>query len=704
MAADFYQILGLDSGASQEAVKKAFRALALRHHPDRNPGDAGALAAFQECARAYAVLGDPQRRRLYDLYGPEWAEDPSQVSTEGLEEVFGSFDRLFEGLMTASPARAAEGGDLYGELEISLEEAALGVESELELAFDQPCQLCREGGPDCAACGGRGRRAGPPGGLVAVEDTCPDCHGLGSPPKPGCPLCRGRGGLSLKREVAVRVPPGVHAGQYLRLRGQGRPDVSGRPRGDLYVKVRVRGHPLFTRRGWDLARRLEVSPEQARRRATVMVETLLDGVRPVELPPGAASGQSLVLAGLGLGRPDGGRGDLVLELAVNGRPAQAGAPAGRATPPAGPDLAANLRRIYHLPDGKGAVWLNQRIGRTAYGDRQWDFRRLEDCLELMRAYLERRPGEGLDPAQRSELVGLARELGERARGELPGRLREGLLEVAAGLVGRAAEDVDGQRRGRALGGGEGRLPEVSYRSLAAKARKSLADHILEQYVVGVFSLPKKAVLKSRFGRMLKELFAWVEGNYRLGQDRDRFIDVCTTLFVSRNRTLFKSLVLNLGRRYGREITLYQFESYLAAALTHFYRLLETQHARTPGLVTDLPPGLAAGAEERRVWPRWPAEVPVEVVAGAPERIAGRTKDVSRRGLRLVLHSSGPVRLAPELTLVLAPAPGRSLRVRGPVGWQRPPRAGGRGWEVGLGLTQVSHPADYAAWLELLAAG
>jgi molecular chaperone DnaJ len=705
MPADYYQILGVEPAASQEAVKRAFRGLALRHHPDRNPGDARALAAFQRCAQAYAVLGDPQRRRIYDLYGPEWAEDPSFAPTAGLEEVFGSFDRLFEGLMSASPAEAGDGPDLHGELEISLEEAALGAGARLQLAFGQPCQLCRDGGrPPCPACAGRGRRPGARGGLVAVEEACPECRGLGSPPNPDCPLCRGRGRLTLQREVEVAVPAGVHSGQYLRLKGQGRPDASGRPRGDLFVKVLVRDHPLFSRRGWDLARRLEVSPEQAERRATVMVETLLDGVRPVELPAGASSGQSLVLAGLGLGRPDGGRGDLVLEIAVNGRPTPAEAPAGGDGPAGGrgPDLAANLRRLYHLPGGQGAVWLNQRIARTSYGGRAWDFRRLEDCLALMQAYLERRPDQALDPAQRSELVGLARELGERARGELPGRLRQGLLEVAAGLVSRAAQGPGS--RGRSLASGGGRLPEVSYQSLAARARKSLADHILDQYVVGVFSLPKKAVLKNRFGRMLKELFAWVEGNYRLGEDRARFIDVCTTLFVSRNRTLFKSLVLNLSRRYQRQITLYEFESYLAAALTHFYRLLEMQHASHPGLVTDLPPGLASGADERRVWPRWPAEVPVEVVSGAPSRLSGQTKDVSRQGLRLLLEHPGRLVLGPELALELAPAPGKRLRLAGPVGWQRPPRPGGRGWEVGLGISQVSRPADYAAWLELLAAG
>ncbi len=324
----YYEVLGVERDADGETIKKAYRRLALKYHPDRNPGDKEAEERFKECAEAYEVLRDPERRRAYDLYGHEGLRSTGFQGFGGVNDIFSAFSDIFEGFFGFGGAGGRPGGprqgrDLRYDLEISLEEAAQGKQVTFPVGRELACQACQGRGqrggeepPICRTCGGQGQVVRSQG-FFRLATTCPTCGGQGRAVTDPCPQCSGRGRTYQEKELTVRVPAGITHGQKLRMRGEGEGGALGGPPGDLYVVVHVRPHPVFERNGDDLYRRLEVSMVQAALGRTVMVDSLVDGPVELNLPAGAQTGDLVRLKGLGMPRlRGGGRGDLHVQLMV----------------------------------------------------------------------------------------------------------------------------------------------------------------------------------------------------------------------------------------------------------------------------------------------------------------------------------------------------------------------------------------------------
>ena len=323
----YYEVLGVSRDADLETIKRAYRKLALKYHPDRNPGDKEAEERFKEAAEAYEVLRDPEKRRLYDAYGHEGLRSTGFQGFGGVSDIFSAFSDIFEGLFGFGPTggRAAgprPGRDLRYDLELELEEAARGKEVTFRVGRELNCSACggmgQAGGvpPICNTCGGQGQVVRSQG-FFRLATTCPTCRGEGRVVTDPCRECGGRGRLYQEKELTIKVPAGIDHGQRLRMRGEGEGGHLGGPPGDLYVVVHLRPHKVFERQGEHLVRRLEVSMFQAALGQTVMVDTLVDGPVELKLPAGAQSGDTLRLPGLGMPRlGGGGRGDLHVQLVV----------------------------------------------------------------------------------------------------------------------------------------------------------------------------------------------------------------------------------------------------------------------------------------------------------------------------------------------------------------------------------------------------
>jgi molecular chaperone DnaJ len=318
-ARDYYAILGVDRDASETEIKKAYRQLALQHHPDRNPGNKQAEERFKELSEAYAVLSDPDKRSQYDRFGTVAAP------AGGFEQGFGSlFEDLFEGFFAGTGrgrrSRTAAGEDLQYELAISLEEAASGVETKIQIPRLEPCEVCRGSGlgpgsrpAACDMCRGRGE-VRLTQGFLTVARTCPKCQGAGEINRDPCHGCRGEGRVRGERLLAIKIPAGIEDGMQLRVSGEGAAGLFGGPPGDLYVVVRIREHPLFVRQGADLYCDLPVTFPQLVSGADVEVP-VLDGKAALKIPPGSQPHQVLKLKGRGMPRlRDRGHGDMCYRL------------------------------------------------------------------------------------------------------------------------------------------------------------------------------------------------------------------------------------------------------------------------------------------------------------------------------------------------------------------------------------------------------
>jgi molecular chaperone DnaJ len=323
----YYEVLQVEKDANDETIKKAYRKLALQYHPDRNPGDKEAEERFKECAEAYEVLRDSERRRAYDLYGHEGLRSSGFQGFGGVNDIFSAFSDIFEGFFGfgggGRPGGPRQGRDLRYDMEISLEEAAQGKQVNFPVGRELACEACKgrgqEGGeepPICQTCGGQGQVLRSQG-FFRLATTCPACQGRGRSITKPCPQCSGRGRIYQEKELTVRVPPGITHGQRLRMRGEGEGGSMGGPPGDLYVVIHVQNHPVFERNGDDLYRRLEVSMVQAALGRSVMVESLVDGPAEMDLPAGSQTGDLVRLKGLGMPRLRGsGRGDLHVQVMV----------------------------------------------------------------------------------------------------------------------------------------------------------------------------------------------------------------------------------------------------------------------------------------------------------------------------------------------------------------------------------------------------
>lgn len=334
---DYYHVLGLERSATAEEVKKAYRQMAVKYHPDKNPGDKTAEEKFKELGEAYEVLSDPQKRAAYDQYGHA-AFDPRMRGGgmgrgggfhdpfEIFREVFGGgtgsiFDELFGG-GHRDPTGPQRGADLRYDLEITFEEAVLGCEREITLTKMDACEACHGSGAEagsttkvCSQCGGRGQVISSRG-IFSIAQTCPRCEGRGRVVEKPCRTCRGGGRRERTSKVKLRIPAGVDAGSRLRSVGNGEAGLRGGASGDLYVVLHVKPHDLFQREGDDLLCEVPISFVDAALGAEVEVPTL-SGHAQIRIPPGTQPGTVFRLKGKGVKNVEGyGHGDLHVRVHV----------------------------------------------------------------------------------------------------------------------------------------------------------------------------------------------------------------------------------------------------------------------------------------------------------------------------------------------------------------------------------------------------
>ena len=327
---DYYEILSVSRDARGAEIKSAYRQLAVRYHPDRNPGDAVAEERFKEAAEAYAVLSDADKRSRYDRFGHAGLGgaaggaggfDPAIFAD--FSDILGDFFGFGGGRRRSGGGRAARrGADLRYDLVIAFEQAAFGIEETLRIPRLETCPECKGSGSAdgkqprvCSACGGHGQVRYSQG-FLTVARTCPQCHGEGTVIADPCRSCRGEGRVERERSIQVTIPAGVDSGSRLRLTGEGEHGRFGGPAGDLYVVIAVEPHDRFERDGAHVYSRLVVSYPQAVLGAPLVVETL-HGEAPLDLPAGTPHGREFRLRGKGIERLDrSGRGDHVARIEV----------------------------------------------------------------------------------------------------------------------------------------------------------------------------------------------------------------------------------------------------------------------------------------------------------------------------------------------------------------------------------------------------
>lgn len=328
---DYYEVLGVERSATPDVLKKAYRKLALKLHPDRNPDDPDAEEHFKEASEAYQVLSDPQKRDVYDRFGHGGLSGAAGQGFGDVQDIFSQFQDIFGdlfgvggfgGFQSAGPRRPrpTRGGDLQTGLTVTLAEAARGVTREVEVDFPKPCEECDGAGgtlEPCATCGGRGQVAHQRGAFL-MTTTCPSCRGQGHRVVERCEECLGRGTTRETKKVEVEVPAGIDSGQALRVAGKGQPGTRGGPPGHLLVVIEVEPDERFERHGVDLLHELHVSFPQAALGAEVEIPSVDEGPVKVRVPAGAQPGDTLSVEGKGMPELGGRRrGDLVAVLQVD---------------------------------------------------------------------------------------------------------------------------------------------------------------------------------------------------------------------------------------------------------------------------------------------------------------------------------------------------------------------------------------------------
>ncbi len=332
---DYYEILEVSREETADGIKKSYRRLAVKYHPDKNPGDKTAEEKFKELGEAYEALSDPQKRALYDQHGHA-AFDPRARARGGgggfhdpfdiFRDVFGGggggsiFENLFGG--GQDPNGPQRGDDLRYDMQLTLEEAALGCEKEISVTKPDECDHCHGGGAEpgskmrtCGTCGGRGQVL-TSRGIFSIAQTCPHCKGAGRILEKPCKKCSGSGKHERTSKIKLRIPPGVESNSRLRSSGNGEAGVRGGPAGDLYVFLQVKEHEIFSREGDDLLCEVPVSFIQATLGAEIEVPTL-QGKATVKIPAGTQPGTLLRLKGRGVKNLQGyGQGDLHIRVQV----------------------------------------------------------------------------------------------------------------------------------------------------------------------------------------------------------------------------------------------------------------------------------------------------------------------------------------------------------------------------------------------------
>ncbi|MGH7771302.1 MAG: molecular chaperone DnaJ [Candidatus Binatia bacterium] len=307
---DYYELLGLNRSASGEEIKKAYRKLALKYHPDRNPGDKQAEEKFKEISEAYQVLTDPEKRVQYDQFGHAAFGHGGPFKggfdfTTGFEDIFGDIFGEFFGAGTTRRRSRTRGEDLRYNLDIAFEEAVLGTAKKIKIPRQASCDRCRGSGSKpgsapqtCPTCRGRGQVSFQQG-FFHVSRTCSQCRGEGTTISDPCSSCNGTGRVRKLHTLSVKIPPGVDTGSRLKLRGEGESGISGGLPGDLYVVIQVEPHPLFIRDGLDIICEVPISFVQAALGTDIDVPTL-EGKVKMKIPPGTQSGKVFRLKGKGV--------------------------------------------------------------------------------------------------------------------------------------------------------------------------------------------------------------------------------------------------------------------------------------------------------------------------------------------------------------------------------------------------------------------
>ncbi|MCU6743153.1 MULTISPECIES: molecular chaperone DnaJ [Suilimivivens] len=316
---DYYEVLGVDKNADDAALKKAYRVLAKKYHPDMNPGDAEAEKKFKEASEAYAVLSDPEKRRQYDQFGHAAFDGGAggggfggfDFNSADFGDIFGDiFGDFFGGRRSARGNNGPmKGANIRTSVRITFEEAVFGVDKEIELTLKDECKTCHGSGakagttPEtCQKCGGKGQVVFTQQsffGTVRNVQTCPDCNGTGKVIKEKCPDCHGSGYIASRKKIQVSIPAGIDNGQSVRIREKGEPGTNGGPRGDLLVEVIVGRHPIFQRQDYDIYSNVPVSYAVAALGGEVVVDTV-DGKVIYEVKPGTQTDTRVRLKGKGV--------------------------------------------------------------------------------------------------------------------------------------------------------------------------------------------------------------------------------------------------------------------------------------------------------------------------------------------------------------------------------------------------------------------
>ncbi len=333
---DYYEVLGVTREATEAEIKKAYRKLALKYHPDRNPDDPEAEARFKEASEAYSVLSDADKRAMYDRFGHAGLRGAGvNPGFQDAEEIFSQFSDLFGDLFgfggfpggrgrSRGGRRVRRGADLSYELTIDFMTAVKGGDEKIEIPHHVRCEACGGTGAEagtepvtCPTCGGAGE-VYQAQLFLRIRTTCPDCGGRGQVIRKPCGVCRGRGRVRATQEITVHIPAGVRSGLQLRLAGKGDEGDAGAPAGDLYVAIRVEPHEVFQREGDDIYVTVPMTYAQACLGATLTVPTI-DGDEELEIPAGTPSGKVFTLRGRGVPRLDrrGGRGDQHVQVVVS---------------------------------------------------------------------------------------------------------------------------------------------------------------------------------------------------------------------------------------------------------------------------------------------------------------------------------------------------------------------------------------------------
>src|SRR5512133_2481520 len=329
---DYYEILGVPKNASEEEIKKAYRKLAMKYHPDRNEADKGAEAKFKEAKEAYEMLSSAEKRAAYDQYGhagvdPNMRGGPGAEGFGGFAEAFGDiFGDIFGQQRAGGPGRGGRqvyrGSDLSYAMEITLEEAALGKDAQIRIPSWEQCETCHGSGAKpgtqpktCSTCHGQGvvqmRQ-----GFFSVQQTCPHCRGSGKIIPEPCVTCHGQGRVKKQKTLEVKIPAGIDDGMRIRSAGNGEPGTNGGPPGDLYIEIRLKKHDIFERDGDDLHCSVPISMITATLGGEIDVPTL-EGKAAIDIPEGTQTGKQFRLRGKGIkGVRSSYPGDLYCHISV----------------------------------------------------------------------------------------------------------------------------------------------------------------------------------------------------------------------------------------------------------------------------------------------------------------------------------------------------------------------------------------------------